>query len=347
MGDHLVAIAMPERRSKSRGVIEQFNTLHIDTVPEEYRPILDILQTYFSVRDAQPLDRMPSDQRHRVVEAILQRIQNEREGLERRQIAGTESLATNAFLVNRLYSLKEVVAALLGGGLIPEDIDGMLARGESIVCRSMASLEIRRPIEIAPLFSALQYILTGPSGEAAWAAATDVSNVPLSSLVCGIGGTPPSLTIDTRLTSLLNLYWAVVLRGDVRRPSDLRTIPDFAARIAPSLLRAIQFIETAAGFRPVYDLVAPPFRDKPTVYTLQNALRLYTTNPTNLSALLQYLSANTQAEADAAAGARIGSLDICRICGATAPARPILNPTKVRLAAAYAVALTLRDLLGI
>jgi hypothetical protein len=345
MGDRLVAIAMPERRSKSRGVVEQFNTLNITTVPEEYRPILDILQTYFSVRDAQPLDRMSSDQRHRVVEAILRRIQNEREGLERRQSASTESIATNAFLMNRLYYLKEVVAALLGGGLVPEDIDGILTRGERVVCRSMAGLEIRRPVEIAPLFGALQYVLTGPSGEAAWAAATDVSSVSLSNLVCGIGGAPPSLRIDPIVAPLLNLYWGILLRGTPNTPRQLKTIPNIQVALTPLFDR---IFGTYVAGNPIFDLVDPPLRTNPAAYTLENALRLYTQNRDNLSALLEYLRARTKVDADAAANYRGGSLDICRICGAggaAPPGAPVLSPAAIREATSLIVVKMLHKML--
>lgn len=342
MGDRLVAIALPERRSKSAGVIEQFNTHNIKTVPEPYQRIVDILQTYFSVRDARPLDEMTVDQRHRVIEAVLRRIQDEREGLERRQIAGTESLATNAFLLNRLYYLKEVVAALLGPGVTPEEVDGMITRGEPIVCRSMAALEIRRPTGILPVFSALQYILTGPSGEANWTRLTDVSNAPLSTITTLIRTPlkPPALN------TLLNLYWAFVLRGDIRKPSDLRKIPDIQVRFAPILNTAKNIITSTTAIQRVNELVTNGIRGKRNVYTLDNALRLYTQNPTNLSALLQYLRATTQAEADAAAATRMGSLDICHICGSTSGSAPTLSPPLRRLAAAYMVVLQLEKMLA-
>ena len=343
MGDNWVAVALPERRKLSAGVIEKFNTLNVAAVPEAYRPVLDILQTYFSVRDAQPLDEMTVDQRHRVIEAVLHRIQDEREGLERRQIAGTESIATNAFLLNRLYYLKEVVAALLGPGVTPEEVDGMITRGEPIVCRSMAALEIRRPTGILPVFSALQYILTGPSGEADWTRLTDVSNAPLSTITTLIRTplTPPALN------TLLNLYWALVLRGDIRKPSDMRKIPTIQALFAP-ILEEIRSIMASPNpnASAVYALVTDGRRGKRNVYTLDNAIRLYTLNPTNLSALLQYLRATTQAEADAAAGTRMGSLDICHICGSGAGATPTITPPFRRLAAAYIVALELQKMLA-
>jgi hypothetical protein len=335
MGDHLIAVALPERRKLSAGVIEKFNSLNIGAVPDAYQPILDILQTYFSVRDALPLDEMTPDQRHRVIEAILRRIQGEREGLERRQIAGTESLATNAFLLNRLYYLKEVVAALLGHGITPEEVDGMIIRGESIVCRSMAGLEIRRPTGISSAFSALQYILTGASGETEWTRLTDVSNVSLSAITCGFKD------------PLLNLYWALVLRGDIRKPSDIRKIPTIQALFAPIMEQVRLQMESAEpNIQAVYQLVTEGQRGKRNVYTLDNALRLYTQNPTNLSALLQYLRATTQSDADAAAGTRMGSLDICHICGSTAATTPTITPPFRRLAAAYVVALELQKMLA-
>jgi hypothetical protein len=345
MGDNLIVIALPERRDKSRGGLDQFNTFNPTAIPEEYTApaVKPVLETYFSLRGARPLANMTADERHAVIDAILRRIENEQEKLGQRQIAGTESLATNSFYVNRIYYLKEVVAALLGNGITPEEVGGMITRGESITCRSLASLEIRRPTGIAPLFSAIQYIVSGPSGEADWNAHTDVSNVPFSTLACG--STAPFIRYPL-LNSLLNLYWAAVLRGDIQKPSDLRKIPEIRPRLLPILQEITNIMEAGnPSFRTTYNLVIDGRRGKRDVYTLDNALQLYTQNPENLSALLQYLRATTKGDADMAASTRIGSLDICRICG-TGKTAPTLGPRSRRLAAAYMVVLELEKMLA-
>lgn len=341
MGDRLVAIALPERRNKSRGVIEQFNSHNVSQVPVEYRPILDILQTYFSIKDARSLDSMPIEQRHRVIEAILRRIQAEQEGLQLRQSAGTESIATNAFLMNRLYYLKEVVAALLGNGTTPESVDEMMARGERVVCRSMAPLELRRPTNMVHIFSALQYLLTGPEGEARWREQTNIDNVSLLALACRRRPEEDA----TAIGRLYNLYWGIILRGIPPTLRDLRRVPNIQAILAP-VFDALRARYTAGNL--VFDTVHPALEARPAAFTIENALRLYVQRRDNLSALLQYLRARTVGEATAAGDYRGGPLDVCRLCGvppAPPAGAPLLTPAMVSEATALIVALLFEKML--